>query len=104
MELGKLVSANQDYPKSAQQQRKQLWKLQLPASIPGVNSIKINMLAPTYQLTGGQIKIIVKNAYTEATNRYGKLQKLTQADLIKYCELETNSKFKNKTKIVGFGK
>lgn len=53
MELGKLVSANQDYPKSAQQQRKQLWKLQLPASIPGVNSIKINMLAPTYQLTGG---------------------------------------------------
>jgi hypothetical protein len=53
MELGKLVSANQDYPKSAQQQRKQLWKLQLPASIPGVNPIKINMLAPTYQLTGG---------------------------------------------------
>jgi SpoVK/Ycf46/Vps4 family AAA+-type ATPase len=92
------------FPKPAPQQRKKLWKLHLPSTIPGDNSIKIGMLAQRYQLTGGQIKIIVKNACTEAANRCGDLQKLAQTDLIKYCELETNGSFNNKPKMVGFGK
>jgi hypothetical protein len=78
-----------------------LWKLHLPETIPGVTAINIKQLAEMYQLSGGQIKIIVQNACVEAAARAKDLQKLSQQDLFKYCDFEVK-RISQKQKIVGF--
>ncbi|MBT3168675.1 MAG: ATP-binding protein [Candidatus Cloacimonetes bacterium] len=90
-----------DFPIPTAIERQRLWKLHLPATIPGTTEIDIKTLSTIYKLTGGQIKIIVRNACAEAASR--KIKKLTQNDLIKYCEIETANAFgENRCKIVGF--
>ena len=69
-------------------ERTKLWELHLPPSIPRGNDVNIESLGAEYELTGGQIKIIVQNAATEAATRSGKNQRLKQADLEKYCIIE----------------
>jgi len=58
-----------EFPVPARKEREQLLNLQLPNSIPGVGEIDTHLLANQYELTGGQINIIVKNAATEAAGR-----------------------------------
>jgi len=84
------------------EERKQLWKLHLPASIPGVNDIDIEDLAKRYELSGGQISVVIKNAATEAAGRQDPDRLLRQADLEKYCLLESESKFEGIVKNYGF--
>ena len=79
-----------------------LWKLHLPHTIPGADEIDVKELARQYSFTGGQIRIVVKNATTEAAGRKGKTKKLTQADLIKYSEIESLSMFDRKKTKMGF--
>ena len=83
-------------------ERKALWRLHLPASIPGTANIDIDMLSGLYELTGGQIAIIVKNAATEAASRKGTGKYLMQVDLLKYCEIEASSMFDRKMGKIGF--
>lgn len=83
-------------------ERKKLWSLHLPQTVPGWTDIDLERLAEHYQLTGGQIKIIVKNACIEAASRKGVYQKIMQKDLIKYCELEDTSSFNYSSRKIGF--
>jgi len=62
----------------------------------------LNFLAKQYQLTGGQITIIVKNAATEAASRKGKNKILKLDDLMKYCDIEVASTFGGNTMQFGF--
>ncbi|MDP8267227.1 MAG: ATP-binding protein [Candidatus Tenebribacter davisii] len=91
-----------DFPMPEAPERQTLWNLHLPDSIPGVKDIDCISLSEHYNLSGGQIKVIVKNACVEAASRRGVFQKLLQQDLIKYCELEDVSSF-GRNKIIGFG-
>jgi len=50
-------------------------------------------------LSGGQIKVVVRNACIEAASREGKQKVLLQKDLIKYCEIESDSCFEVKRSI-----
>jgi len=54
-----------------------------PPTIPRSNNVDIQYLAKSYTLTGGQIKIIIQNAATEAATRKGKARRLKQNDLKK---------------------
>jgi len=77
-----------ELPMPAKSEREGLWKLHLPSSIPRASDVNIERLASAYHLSGGQIKIIVQNAATEAASRTGRSRVLKQADLIKYCVIE----------------
>ena len=90
-----------EFPFPTFNERTELWKLHIPATIPGFQSININSIANRYRLTGGQIKVIVRNACVEAASRAGSQKRLLQKDLIKYCEIETISCFE-KRKTIGF--
>ena len=91
-----------DFPIPGKNERKSLWKLHLPDSIPGAKEIDINYLSSLYKITGGQIAIIVKNAATEAVSRKGKNTVLTLDDLMKYCDIETASMFGSSNMKIGF--
>jgi len=83
-------------------ERIKLWHLHIPGSVPGVNEIDINHLASRYELSGGQISVVIKNAATEAAGRKGHEKILKQEDLEKFCLLELNSSFENTQKKYGF--
>jgi len=83
-------------------ERIKLWQLHLPKSIPGVDKIDTNYLASRYELSGGQISVVIKNAATEAAGRKGREKILKQEDLGKFCLLELNSSFDNAQKRYGF--
>ena len=87
------------FPES--KERVKLWKLHLPNSIPGSQSICLNSIANKYMLSGGQIKVIVRNACIEAASRVGIQKILMSKDLVKYCEIESNSCFERR-KSIGF--
>lgn len=91
-----------EFPLPKFDERKKLWKLHLPETIPGVNDIDIAILAKRYELSGGQISVVVKNAATEAAGRSIKDRSLKQADLEKYCLLESESTFDGCKKKYGF--
>ena len=92
-----------EFPFPESRERKKLWKLHLPASIPGAKNIDVETIAEQFRLTGGQIAIIVRNAAAEAVNRKGPDRILKQTDLIKYCEIEAVSMFDNPYQKIGFG-
>jgi hypothetical protein len=80
-----------------------LWKLHLPDTIPWVKKIDVSCLAKHFDLTGGQIRIVVENACSEAICRKGNSQKLSLQDLIKYAELESGeNRLKLTQKKIGF--
>jgi len=91
-----------EFPFPESRERKKLWKLHLPASIPGAKNIDVETIAEQFRLTGGQIAIIVRNAAAEAVNRKGSDRILKQTDLIKYCEIEAVSMFDNPYQKIGF--
>lgn len=91
-----------DFPNPGEMERKALWNLHLPKSIPGADGMDLNFLAKQYQLTGGQITIIVKNAATEAASRKGKNKILKLDDLMKYCDIEVASTFGGRKMQLGF--
>ena len=90
-----------NFPMPQSSEREKLWNIYLPKTIPGVENINVEFLANRYNLSGGQIKLVIKNACIEAASREGIFQKLLQSDLYKYCEIEDSSSF-DRSKIVGF--
>ena len=93
-----------ELPMPAKAERERLWELHLPFSIPRASDVNIESLASSYKLSGGQIKIIVQNAATEAASRPGKNRILKQCDLGKYCILEQELSQSNRTGPIGFSK
>jgi SpoVK/Ycf46/Vps4 family AAA+-type ATPase len=77
-----------ELPMPAKSERERLWGLHLPPSIPRASDVNIEALASSYNLSGGQIKIIIQNAATEAASRRGRARVLKQGDIIKYCMIE----------------
>lgn len=80
-----------------------LWRLHLPDSIPGADSIDLDCLARDYPFTGGQIRLVVQNACHEAYLR-GKATKLSTNDLRKYATLEMGTSFEHTRKAIGFSR
>ena len=91
-----------EFPIPKFEERKKLWKLHLPSTIPGVKDIDVEDLARHFELTGGQISVVIKNASTEAAGRQDSDRLLKQTDLVKYCVLEAESTFDRKMKKYGF--
>lgn len=90
-----------EFPFPRSEERIKLWKLHLPTTIPGSQKICKESIANRYMLSGGQIKVVVRNACIEAASREGKQKMLLQKDLIKYCEIESDSCFEVR-KSIGF--
>lgn len=82
--------------------RRQLWKLHLPDTIPGAKYIDIDFLAESYDLTGGQIKLIVANACSHAMIRQINNKHITQIDLISFIHKEINVGTEKVYNIIGF--
>ncbi len=80
-----------ELPLPGRDERASLWDLHLPPTIPRAKDVNLEALANEFNLSGGQIKIIVENAATEAAARQGKSRVLKQADLIKYCHIEVGN-------------
>lgn len=91
-----------ELPMPGTQERESLWELHLPSSIPRASDVNIKALAASYNLSGGQIKIIVQNAATEAASRSGRHCILMQCDLEKYCALESVNSPGNHIGKIGF--
>ncbi len=83
------------------QARMALWRMHLPASIPGASDIAVESLANDFVFTGGQIRLVVQNACHEAYLR-GQDAKLTLADLRRYAILESGTNFESVRRAVGF--
>lgn len=102
--LSRRINYKIELPYPDEQCRKKLWKLHLPNSIPGAIDIDIDALAKQFEISGGQIKLIIQNACSEAIVRDNN-QFLTQQDLNKYLNLELSSSFENNNnKKIGFGR
>lgn len=91
-----------EFPLPDFEQRRQLWNLHITDSIPIANDINIDELAYNYKLSGGQIKVIVRNACVQAASREKTERILTQSYLVKYCELENSSELYQKERNIGF--
>ena len=91
-----------ELPMPAKDERSLLWELHLPPTIPRARDINLIALSTKFDLSGGQIKIIVENAATEAAARRGKSRVLKQADLIKYCDVEVGNGSIKQTTPIGF--
>ena len=68
--------------------RVKLWRLHLPESIPGASKIDCDYMARSFELSGGQISLVVSNACSEAITRSASKRRLTQDDLVRYASLE----------------
>ena len=84
-----------------EQCRCKLWELHLPKTIPGADDIDISYLAKRYAFSGGQIRIVVENSYHSVLSQ-GKEAILTNADIIRFAELEANGSFETATRKIGF--
>jgi hypothetical protein len=91
-----------ELPMPARDERTKLWDLHLPLSIPRASDVDVEALAVTYTLSGGQIKIIVQNAATEAAARRGRARVLKQQDLVKYCNIEIGTGTTKQGNPIGF--
>jgi SpoVK/Ycf46/Vps4 family AAA+-type ATPase len=90
-----------EIPAPDQTCRLKLWKLHLPATIPGAADLDLESLAGEFPFTGGQIRIVVQNACHAAFSR-GSQAKLTRDDLYRYSLLEFGSSFETQSKVIGF--
>jgi hypothetical protein len=91
-----------ELPMPERDEMEKLWELHLPMSIPRAKDVNIEALAVSYHLSGGQIKIIVQNAATEAASRRGRARILKQGDLIKYCHIEVGNGAIKQSTPIGF--
>lgn len=90
-----------EFPLPCANERKKLWELHLPSTIPGAADIDTDFLATNFELTGGQIKIIVRNACIEAASK-GDCAILLMKDLVKYSNIEKNASFQKRKNNIGF--
>ena len=91
-----------EFPLPGMDERIELWKIHLTQTIPGASLIDIGKFARQFELTGGQIAVIVKNAAIEVAARSVSDRILYPTDLEKYCRLEADTMFEKNRIRMGF--
>jgi len=82
------------------EERFKLWQAHIPDKVPLADDVDLSYLAEYYDLSGGQISVVVQNAATRAARRG---DKIVLEDLINACNAEVKSNFDEKAKMrVGF--
>jgi len=82
------------------EERFKLWQVHIPDKVPLADDVDLSYLAEYYDLSGGQISVVVQNAATRAARRG---DKIVLEDLINACNAEVKSNFDEKAKMrVGF--
>lgn len=76
-------------------ERLKLWEIHIPEKTPLSEDVDLRYLSEEYDLSGGQIAVVVRNAIGMAAR---KRDRLSQEDLINACENETVSNFDEKGK------
>ncbi len=71
-----------EFPKPDFELRKALWRKHLLPTIPLSDDVDLDFLAKTYELTGGQIAVVVRNAAIEAAVRG---DAVGMGDLVEAC-------------------
>ena len=78
------------FPYPSEDMRIALWKLLLKPSIPVADDVDIKRLAHDFELTGGQIRIVIENAATACVVRH-KRERLTMEDLLEASRNELHN-------------
>jgi len=82
------------------EERVKLWQIHMPHKAPLDEEVDVAFLAEYYDLSGGEIAVVIRNAVTRAAMRGDKLY---QDDLLKACEDEIAGNFDEKARErVGF--
>jgi hypothetical protein len=91
-----------EFPAPDTSAREAIWRIHLMPTIPGADTVNVSALAE-YNLSGGQISVVVENAATEAATLDESHRRLTTELLLKYARLEAGSSFSGESKKpVGF--
>lgn len=91
------------FERPGKDERERLWRLHLPESIPLGSDIDLKSVADAFDLSGGQISLVVKNAAVRAAIRDEGKRYIMQEDLIRACEEEVRGNFDQEVKkVVGF--
>ncbi len=89
-----------EFKRPSPQERLKLWNVLIPEKVPLSDDIDLPYLSTHYDLSGGQISVVVRNAITRAAMRG---DRLFMADLITACADEINGNFDEKAKgSIGF--
>lgn len=82
------------------EERLKLWRIHLPEKAPLSEDVDLRRLAESYEFSGGQIAVVVRNAVLKAAI---KGNTLCQNDFIDACEKELRGNFDEKAKArIGF--
>ncbi|MFQ5328462.1 MAG: ATP-binding protein [Thermodesulfobacteriota bacterium] len=76
-------------------ERLKLWQIHMPRKVPMDEDVDIDFLAEYYDLSGGQIAVVIRNAATRAARRGDKMY---QEDLLKACNDEIAGNFDEKAR------
>ncbi len=89
-----------EFPFPGVSERRRLWEVHLPETLPLDDDVDVDLLAGEFALTGGQIAVVVKNAAVEAA-RKGE-EKIGMALLRKFACLESGTSFDRSHRRIGF--
>lgn len=81
------------FDRPSAEQRRELWRHHLPATLPLAADVDIETIALDFDLTGGQIAVIVENAATEAAASECDEPMVTDDILRRYIDLEVCGQF-----------
>jgi len=88
------------------QERMKIWQVRLPKKMPGIADLDLIGLA-AYELTGGQISKVIRNAGLHLAGGSHKHKRITKEILEFFCESELANSFEQKrsnSKVIGFRK
>jgi SpoVK/Ycf46/Vps4 family AAA+-type ATPase len=93
-----------EFPPPGEAERHSIWKVRRPGKLPGLATLDISRLAH-YDLTGGQITKVIRNACLHLASGVSKSKKITTELLVSFCEQEKKQSFEtrqNKPATIGF--
>ena len=79
-----------EFKRPGPHERLKLWRVHMPETAPLSDDADLHRLADRYDLSGGQIGIVVRNAATRAARRGDNIR---QEDFIMACEAEMSGNF-----------
>ena len=89
-----------EFRRPASNERFKLWQIHIPEKTPLADDVDLGYLSEHYDLSGGQIAVVVQNAATRAARRGDRIM---MEDLINACDGEIKGNFDEKAKMrVGF--
>ncbi len=89
-----------EFKRPGPDERLRLWQVHIPEKAPLAEDVDLRYLAECYDLSGGQIAVVVRNAATKAARRGNKI---SLDDFIRACEVELTGNFDDKGRaIAGF--